>query len=51
MKANLDRSWEVDFDTALAHEAEATVATTLTADHREAVAAFVARRKPVFEGR
>jgi len=51
MKENLDRSSQVDFPTALAHEAAATVATAQTADHREAVAAFVARRKPVFEGR
>ncbi len=51
MKANLDRASQVDFPTALAHEAEATVAAAQTADHREAVAAFVAGRKPLFEGR
>jgi enoyl-CoA hydratase/carnithine racemase len=51
MKANLERSFRVDLDTALAQEAEATVATAGTADHRAAVRAFVARHKPDFEGR
>ena len=51
MKANLDRSSRVDLDTALAFEAEATVASAGTEDHREAVRAFVEKRKPVFKGR
>jgi len=51
MKANLDRSQREDLDTCLAHEAEATVASASTEDHREAVRAFVEKRKPIFKGR
>jgi 2-(1,2-epoxy-1,2-dihydrophenyl)acetyl-CoA isomerase len=36
---------------ALAHEGELMTLTGATADHRAAVAAFLAKEKPVFEGR
>ena len=51
MKANLDRALRSDLATCLAHEAEATVATATTEDHREAVRAFVEKRPPSFRGR
>ena len=51
MKANLDQAFRDDLDTHLAREAEATVASASTADHREAVRSFVEKRKPVFKGR
>jgi enoyl-CoA hydratase/carnithine racemase len=51
MKANLDRAFREDLDACLAHEAEATVASAGTEDHREAVRAFIEKRKPVFNGR
>jgi enoyl-CoA hydratase/carnithine racemase len=51
MKANLDRALREDLDTCLAHEAEATVTSANTEDHREAVRAFVAKAKPSFKGR
>ena len=51
MKANLDRSIRADLDTCLAHEAEGTLASASTADHREAVRAFIEKRTPDFEGR
>jgi 2-(1,2-epoxy-1,2-dihydrophenyl)acetyl-CoA isomerase len=40
-----------DFEAALANEAEMMALTGATKDHRNAVDAFVAKRKPVFEGR
>src|SRR6266481_4655 len=39
-----------DFATARDHEAERLVRLTTTADHREAVQAFIDKRKPVFRG-
>jgi enoyl-CoA hydratase/carnithine racemase len=51
MKQNLDRAIREDLDACLAHEAEATVASASTEDHREAVRAFVEKRKPRFRGR
>jgi enoyl-CoA hydratase/carnithine racemase len=50
MKDNLDEALEVDFDTARNREAERLVRLTSTADHREAVQAFIEKRKPVFRG-
>ncbi len=50
MKDNLDDALVVDYDTALDREAERLVQSSRTADHREAVAAFVEKRAPVFRG-
>ncbi|HVV42327.1 MAG TPA: enoyl-CoA hydratase [Nitrobacter sp.] len=51
MKDNLDEALAFDFATARDHEAERLVRTTMTADHREAVQAFIEKRKPVFTGK
>jgi enoyl-CoA hydratase/carnithine racemase len=50
MKDNLDEALAFDFATARDHEAERLVRTTLTADHREAVQAFIEKRQAVFSG-
>jgi 2-(1,2-epoxy-1,2-dihydrophenyl)acetyl-CoA isomerase len=51
MKQNLNRAVGADLRTCLAEEAERMVRCTRTEDHREAVRAFMAKRKPVFSGR
>jgi enoyl-CoA hydratase/carnithine racemase len=51
MKDNLDDALHVDYATALDREAERLVQASRTDDHREAVRAFVEKRKPVFVGR
>src|ERR1700755_3479187 len=51
MKDNLDEALMFDFATARDHEAERLVRTTLTADHKEAVQAFIDKRKAVFRGK
>jgi enoyl-CoA hydratase/carnithine racemase len=51
MKDNLDDALHVDYATALHREAERLVQCSRTADHKEAVAAFVEKRKPVFQGK
>ena len=51
MKQNLNRAVGADLRTCLAEEAERMVRCTRTEDHREAVSAFMAKRKPVFSGR
>jgi len=51
MKTNLDRGSREDLDTCLGYEAAATVASASTEDHREAVRAFIEKRKPSFKGR
>ena len=51
MKQNLDRALRADLPTCLAHEAEGTVRTATTEDHREAVRAFIEKRTPEFKGR
>jgi enoyl-CoA hydratase/carnithine racemase len=51
MKDNLDDALHIDYPTALHREAERLVRCSRTADHKEAVAAFVEKRKPVFRGR
>ena len=49
MKDNLDEALLFDFPTARDHEAERLIRTTMTADHREAVQAFIEKRKAVFK--
>ena len=50
MKDNLDEALMFDFATARDHEAERMVRAQVTADHKEAVQAFIEKRKPVFSG-
>lgn len=50
MKENINRATTCDLPTALAAEATNMVATMSTRDHREAAAAFVEKRAPVFTG-
>jgi enoyl-CoA hydratase/carnithine racemase len=50
MKDNLDEALAFDFATARDHEAERLIRTTMTADHREAVQAFIEKREAVFKG-
>jgi enoyl-CoA hydratase/carnithine racemase len=50
MKDNLDDALHVDYATALHREAERLTASSRTADHKEAVAAFVEKRKAKFVG-
>ena len=51
MKDNLDEALLFDFATARDHEAARLVRLTTTADHREAVQAFIDKRKAVFTGK
>jgi enoyl-CoA hydratase/carnithine racemase len=51
MKDNLDDALHIDYATALHREAERLVQSSRTADHKEAVRAFVEKRKPAFTGR
>ncbi len=51
MKDNLDEALLFDFATARDHEAERLIRLTTTADHREAVQAFIEKRKAVFTGK
>jgi len=51
MKDNLDEAMLFDFATARDHEAERLIRTTMTADHREAVQAFIEKRSAVFKGK
>lgn len=48
MKDNLDEAFTCDHATAIDQEAGRLLKTRSTADHREAVAAFAEKRKPVF---
>ena len=48
MKDNLDEALQFDFATARDHEAERLIRLTTTADHKEAVQAFIDKRKPLF---
>ncbi len=50
MKDNLDEALSFDFATARDQEAERLIRLTTTADHREAVQAFIDKRKPIFAG-
>src|SRR5664279_6010336 len=51
MKDNLDEALAFDFATARDQEAERLVRLTATSDHREAVQAFIEKRKTVFSGK
>ncbi len=51
MKDNLDDALTEPFLTALDGEAQRLVETAQTEDHREAVRAFIEKRKPNFKGR
>ena len=51
MKDNLDDALHIDYPTALHREAERLVQASRTEDHKEAVKAFVEKRKPVFKGK
>jgi enoyl-CoA hydratase/carnithine racemase len=48
MKDNLDEALAFDFATARDHEAVRLIKSAAMADHREAVAAFIEKRKPMF---
>lgn len=50
MKENMNRALHTDLATALDAEAAAMVRSMGTADHREAAAAFVEKRRPIFSG-
>ncbi|WP_024510879.1 enoyl-CoA hydratase [Bradyrhizobium sp. ARR65] len=50
MKDNLDEALSLDFNAARNREAERLIMLTTTDDHREAVQAFIEKRKPVFRG-
>ncbi|HEX7882059.1 MAG TPA: enoyl-CoA hydratase, partial [Afipia sp.] len=50
MKDNLDEALMHDFLTSLDHEAERMQRAAATTDHKEAIKAFVEKRKPVFKG-
>ena len=50
MKENLNRALTADLATALDAEAPNMIRSMSTADHREAAAAFVEKRSPVFGG-
>jgi enoyl-CoA hydratase/carnithine racemase len=51
MKENLNRAIGADLKTALALEADRMVRCNRTEDHKEAVRAFLEKRKPVFSGK
>ena len=51
MKDNLDDALHFDHPMALYREAERLVLCSRTEDHKEAVRAFVEKRKPKFTGR
>ena len=46
-----DEALMFDFATARDHEAERMIRSQKTADHREAVQAFIDKRKPLFAGK
>jgi enoyl-CoA hydratase/carnithine racemase len=50
MKDNLDEAARIDYATALDHEAERMIECQAITDHREAVRAFIEKRRPKFSG-
>jgi enoyl-CoA hydratase/carnithine racemase len=50
MKDNLDHALTSDFLSSLDHEADRMVRSAMTVDHKEAVRAFVEKRRPTFQG-
>jgi enoyl-CoA hydratase/carnithine racemase len=50
MKQNINRATQADFRTCLDWEADRLVRVAQTADHREAVQAFIEKRPPTFRG-
>jgi enoyl-CoA hydratase/carnithine racemase len=51
IKDNLDEAMEVSYPTAIDREAERMLRSQGTLDHKEAVRAFVEKRKPAFQGK
>jgi enoyl-CoA hydratase/carnithine racemase len=51
IKDNLDEAFAVPYPMAIDQEAARMLRTQGTEDHKEAVRAFVEKRKPVFKGR
>lgn len=51
MKQNINRATQADFKTCLDWEADRLVRVAQTADHKEAVRAFIEKRAPVFTGK
>lgn len=51
MKDNLDEALSISYTAAVDREAERMLRSQGTDDHKEAVRAFVEKRKPVFKGR
>ena len=51
MKENLNRALTADLRTCLEYEADRQVRGAFSEDYHEAVAAFVAKRKPIFRDR
>ena len=48
IKENLNEATLIDYPTAIDHEAERLVRVSQSENHKEAVRAFVEKRKPVF---
>jgi enoyl-CoA hydratase/carnithine racemase len=51
IKDNLDEALELSYSAAIDREAERMLRAQGTEDHKEAVRAFVEKRKPTFQGR
>jgi enoyl-CoA hydratase/carnithine racemase len=51
IKENIEMALNCDYDAAVVGEAERLVRSSRTEDHKEAVRAFVEKRKPEFQGR
>jgi enoyl-CoA hydratase/carnithine racemase len=51
IKDNLDEAMEISYATAIDREAERMLRAQGSEDHKEAVRAFVEKRKPTFQGK